>query len=213
MVYNWKRKGERLFRSGRSYLAASVFQTALQKLESLDLDRIHGVDFKPAPNSLRAYSAVDTGKILAFQIEACLAAASLESRDYDEVCLETGSFLWWDDETHRLTCQDHYDCNQSLSYSCRQWVGDQTFEYLRIFYCRAMALYHLGDTVSAVWHMEEALRLDPGDNNVFEKLTMLKQTVATQALAKEAARNQRLQKLNSSQIQLQKKQARRRAKA
>ena len=71
-----------------------------------------------------------------------------------------------------------------------------------------MALYHLGDTATAVKHMEEALGLDPGDNHVFEKLTMLKQELAKEA----AARKLRLEKLNRSQNQLRKKQERRRTK-
>lgn len=204
-------KGDRLFRSGRSYLAASVYQAALKKLESLHCADI--LDSITTAKTFRRFSAVDARKILAFQIGACLAAASLKSRDYEEVVAQTASILKCDNERHSLIYRFHKYCSHSYWSSAGHWAEDQKFEYVRIHYCRAMALYHLGHTLSAAEHMEAALLLDPGDNNVFEKLTMLKQTLAKQNLAKEAARKQRLEKLNRSQIQLRKKQARRKMKA
>ena len=157
--------------------------------------------------SFQGYSAVEAIKILALRIEACLAAASLKSRNYKEVVAQTDAALKCDEERHShiYRCRQ---CSHSYKSSNGEWVGYQKLDYLRIHYCRAMALYHLGNIATAVKHMEEALGLDPGDNNVFEKLTMLKQELAKEA----AARKLRLEKLNRSQNQLRKKQARRRTK-
>ena len=206
MIYNWKRKGERLFRSGRSYLAASVYQAALKKLKSLK--RNHNLYFTITAGAFQGHLALDSVDILAFRIEACLAAASFKSRAYEEVAALTFAALMCDKSHNVFGPHDGY-CNHSYHRSEGDWADDQKFDYLRIHYCRAMALYHLGDTVSATAHMEEALRIDPGDNCVFEKLTMLRQKLAEETAA---ARKLRLKKLNSSQIQLQKKQARRRTK-
>ena len=214
VMCNWKRKGERLFRSGRPHLAASVYQTALNKLELLD--RNHNLDFQCRAKTFDGLSAGDARKVLAFKLRACLAAANLKSRHYKEVVAQTGSALKCEDKTHDLIYHGEWYTNCSHSYSdyigsyaFENWAEDQRPEYLRIHYCRAMALYHLGDTVTAAEHMEEAFRLDPGDNHVFEKLTVLKEELAEEAARK---RKLRLEKLNSSQIQLQKKQARRRMK-
>ena len=211
VVSNWKRKGERLFRSGRSYLAASVFQTAFKKLEWLSYN--HDLNFAVIANTIKEMNAVDAVQILAFSIEAWLAAASLKSRNYEEVVTQTDSALKCDDEEHSYIyrCESSYSRFYNSIYSRFQdsyddgWEEDRKLDYLRIHYCRAMALYHLGDTVTAVKHMEEALRLDPGDNAVFEKLTMMKQTL-------KSARKPRLEKLNRPQNRLREKQARRRTK-
>ena len=155
-------------------------------------------------------------RTLEFKVKASLVAASLKSQLYKDVVAQTDAALKCDDETHTGIHSRHNSCNRWYC-SGREWAEKQKAEYLRLHYCKAIALYHLGDTVTAVEHMEEAHSLDPGDNHVFEKLTMLKQ----QKLAEEtvrrneeaARRKERLNKLNKPQTQLQKKQARRRAKA
>ena len=204
VVCNWKRKGERLFRSGRSYLAVSVYQAALKKLGMLD--RNYSLSFTIRAKSFQGYEAVDAIKVLAFRIEACLAVASLKSQHYKEVAAQTDAALKCEDETHTGIYPPHMYCSHSYRRWNGDWAEDQKPEYLTLHYCKAMALYHLGNRVTAIEHMEEALRLDPGDTNVFEKLTMLKQTLAEEA----AARKQRLVKINKPQNQLRKKQARRR---
>ena len=170
------------------------------------LDRNHNnLSFIIKAKSFQGYTAVEAIKILALRIEACLAAASLKSRNYKEVVTQTDAALKCDDERYIRIHRCGRRCSHSYENSNGEWVEHQNLDYLRLHYCRAMALHHLGDTVTAKNHMEEALSLDPGDNNVFEKLTMLKQE-----LAEKAARKVKLEKLNSSQNQLRKKQARRR---
>ena len=210
---NWKRKGERLFRSGRSYLAVSVYQRALKKLELLDDD--NDLDFIVSATTLIWNVAVDERKMLFFEVEACLAAANLKSQNYKEVVAQTDSTFDCNDERHSRIYHSNSDYDFFCSKSDAGWAEQRhKLNYARILYCRAMALYHLGNIATAVEHMEEALRADPGDNTAFEKLTMLKQILAKQTLEKEATRRkERLDKLNKSQIQLRKKQARRRAKA
>ena len=210
MVCNWKRKGERLFRSGRSYLAASVYQTALKKLEILN--RNHDLFYYIIKaQSFQGYGALDAIKILTLRIEACLAAASLKSREYKEVVAQTDAVLKCTNERCSHIHRSPGQCSHSYRYLDGRWLEDQKLEYVRIHYCRAMALYHLGDTATATNHMERALHLDPGDNIVLEKLTMLRQKLAEEPAQR--LRNLRLEKLNSSQNQLRKKQARRRARA
>lgn len=213
VVDNWKRKGERLFRSGRSYLAASVYETALKKLDLLKHNR--DLYFRITSKTFQGRNAEDATKVLAFKIEANLAAALLKSRTYKEVVTQTAAALRCDNKYHNGQWPRHSCCSDSYCYwpSLGDWMDDQKFELLRLHYCRAMALYHLGDMECAEWHMEEAHRLDPGDNDVYEKLTMLRHKLAEEAAEAAAARELRLEKLNISQNQLRKKQARRRMKA
>ena len=169
--------------------------------------------FRIKAKCFQGYPAIDAIKILAFRIEASLAAASLKSQDYKEVVAQTYAVLKFNEES--LTGKHPWgkDCSHSYIYSKGYWLPNQKLDYLRIHYCRAMAFYHLGDTVTATWHMEHALHLDPGDNHVFEKLTMLQQKLAEESQIFQRLRNLRLEKLNSSQNQLRKKQARRRMRA
>ena len=206
VVFNWKRRGEGLFRSGRTYLAASVYQKALKKLELLR-DK-HESDFWFASKIYQGHWMNDVIRRHAFKLETCLAAANLKSRNYTEVVARTYSPLNCEDESHSLTYRDHDYCSHSYGNNLEDWEYDLRNDYIRIHYCRAMALYHLGDTVAATEHMEAALGLDPGDNHVFEKLTMLKQKLAEEAVP----RKLRLTKLNKPQTQLRKKQERRRMK-
>ena len=171
------------------------------------LDRSHDhLYFRIKAKCFQGYLAVDAIKILVFRIEACLAAASLKSRNYKEVVAQTYAALRCDGEIQT-------GCHEYCCHSYGYWLEEQKPDCLRIHYCRAMALYHLGNTVTATWHMEYALHLDPGDNDVFEKLTMLQQKLAEESQISQRLRNLRLEKLNSSQNQLRKKQARRRTRA
>ena len=209
VVCNWMRKGERLFQSGRSYLAASVYQKALKKLE--DLNNNHYSDFEDSWIIFQGHWIVDMMKKFAFKIEACLADANLKSRDYSGVITWTYPNLTIDDGISSLTSSLTYRCHASCNHSYaggfpESLAEEQKHNYIRIHYCRAMALYHLYDTKAAIEHMEEAHTLDPGDGHVFEYLTMLKQKLADEVFY-------RRQWLNKLQIKLQKKQSRRRSKA
>ena len=204
VVWHWKQKGDRLIRSGRSILAASAYQAALNKLDFVH--RKCYIYFIIRAEALKGYSAVHAMYALTIKLQAGLAAAGLMSRKYTEVAQLTKSVL---------KCSNSY-CNcQNRPYdrpdgpNDQDWAEDPKLDGLKLHYCRALSLHHTGDTPHAIEQMEQALSLDPGDGTVFAQLTILKQRLAQ---AEGAARKQKLEKLNSLQNQLRKKQATRRKK-
>ena len=202
VVCSWKQKGDRLIRNGRSILAASAYQAALNKLDFVH--RNCYIYFTIRAEAFKGYTASDAMNALTFKLQAGLAAAFLMSRRYTEVTQLTKSALQCSNSY--CDCRNRpYDCrSRSRTYE-QDWAEDQKLDCLKIHYCRALSLHHTGDAAHAVEQMEQAHSVDAGDGTVFAQLTILKQQLA-------AARKQRLEKLNSLQNQLRKKQATRRKK-
>lgn len=203
MVCNWKNKGDRLLQSGRSILATSVYQTALNKIDLIKRDCY--IYFQIRATTFQGYGAVDALKALAFKLQAGLAAAGLMSGKYQEVIQLTESALTCNSPDGDCNYGHRYNCNLGYNDDRRERVGDQKVDYQRLHYSRALAHDRLSDPVRAIEHMEKALEYFPRDRTVFTQLTRLKQ--------KSTAQKQRAAKLNVSQDRLRKKQENRRSKA
>ena len=202
---NQKKKGDRLIRSGRSILATSVYQSALKKLQMLD--RNYYTDFMIQSDTFRDYTAPDAMKALTFKLQAGLAEAGLMSQQYIEVARLADSALKCKNEVHDTSYGCHGSCSLSYKDDHKEWTKDQREDYVKFYYCKAMSLYHMGDTLNSKEHMEIALGWNPWDHRVKVHLVMLKRK-----LAKEEFRRSKLQGLNDPQKRLYKKQTLRRAK-
>ena len=206
VLCNQMNKGDRLLRNGSSNLAASTYLTALSKLKSLNQD--NDLYFTLRSTKFEGYYAVNAFKALRFKLQAGTAAAYLMSRNYKEVCQMTDAALTCNNAHRGCTHKPISICCSHMYYSAKQdWVEDQKLDYVKIHYCKALALKHMGDTVLAIEHMEKALAFDPGDGTVYAQLMLLKGK-----LEEDAARKARLEKLNARQNQLRRKQKDRREK-
>lgn len=203
-IYDTKKKGDRLLRNGCSLQAAAVYKTALDKIKRPKWLYDSKVMIKYA--SFGDHSAVDAMNVLTFQIQAGLAAAALRSHDYKEVIQLTASALKCDSESSDCTHKRWDNCSHTYKRGQKNWEKDQKLDLIRVHFSRALSLHRLGDTVSAIEHMEKALSLDPRDGTVFAQLKLLKK----QRLVQVEVRKRRLDKLNGLQMKLLIKQARRR---
>ena len=200
---NWKNKGDRLLQSDRSILAASVYQTALNKIDLIYRDCY--IYFNVRATTFQGYEAVDAMKALTLKLQAGLAAADLMSGMYQEVIQLTESALRCNGPDGECPYAYRHLYNCTLGYNGnRDWNEEQKLDYQRLHYSWAQALHHLGDIVPAIEHMEKAMGYYPRNRTVFAQLARLKQ--------KSAAEKRRAKRLNASQDQLRKKQERRRAK-
>ena len=174
MVCNWKKKGDRLIRNGSSNLAASTYQAALSKL---DLVNDCPLSFSLRSTEFEGFRSKDTINALSFKLQASLAAALLMSRKYEEVDRRADSALKCSGT--RTDCTHKFFPHCSLAYDDdnRNWIEDQKLDYLKIHYCKAIALKNMGDTTQALVNMEKAQGFDPGDGTVFAQLVVLKQKV------------------------------------
>lgn len=184
---NWKNKGDRLLRSGRSDWAVSKYLVALGKINLIGQYR--ALDFQIKSEIIEAYCARDAVNALRFKVQACVAAAFLMSRKYKDVGESTDAALECSHASAGCTHQKYDACSQSYCCLDHDWWEDQKLDYARIHYCKALALKHLGDTVLAIEHMEKALDFDPGDNTVFAQLVLLKRR-----LEEDVAREHRREK-------------------
>ena len=198
---NWKTKGDRLLRDERSDLAVSKYGVALSNIE-LIRRQSRDVAFTIKTGAFEGYTARDGINALEFKVQAGVAASYLMSGRHQDVIqlAETA-----------LQCKDGY-------YHPLDWnhnpIGteDQKLDYARMHYCLALSLESKGDTVLAIVELEKAKKFDPGDRKIFEQLKLLKQK-QKQKQKQDERRIIRIEKLNSQQIQLQRKQANRHAKA
>lgn len=150
-------------------MAATTYQTALHKLDFLSKHCDSFIIL--GSTTFEGYYAEDAMNSLRFKLRASIAAAYLMSRKFKEVSQLTDSAL------------EHYDWNHrpydSCTYTWRDykcdWNRDHALDYLKVHYCKAMALKHEGDTTGAIEHMEKALVFDPGDGQVYTQLSLLKQ--------------------------------------
>ena len=139
------------------------------------------------------------------------------SRCYDDVMLWTNAALECSHDYHEDTYYPEYN---------RRWREDQRLDYLKLHFCRALALKHRGDLVGAVENMEKAVTFNPGDGNVFAQLVQLKRQPEEERQLEEKQhreedearrskpnRHKRVRNMNAQQDQLRKKQAARRIKA
>ena len=207
VVCNWKTKGDRLIRKGSSNLAASTYQAALSKL---DLLRGRPLYFSMRSTAFEGFDSKDTINALSFKLQASVAAALLMSRKYEEVDRRTDSALICDQTKSYYTHEPHGYCSLGYRDYDRNWIEDQRLDYLKLHYCKAIALKNMGDITQAVAHMEKAYGFDPGDGTVFAQLVLLKQKLEED---KARARGQRLAKLNPRQQRLRRKQTNRKEKA
>lgn len=168
---NWKDKGDRLLRRGRSELATSTYKVALSKIDSMGRHRNLYFDMKLG--KFAGHCASDSTDALKFKLQASVAASYLMSRRYQDVIQSTDAALEccrdWRDCTH-----NHYrGCRHTYWDPNRDWRNDQKLDYLKAYYCKGLAHKHMGDTVRAVENLEKALSFDPGDGNVFAQLALL----------------------------------------
>lgn len=203
-IYDKKKKGDRLMRNGRPLQAASVYKTALGKIKQPKW--FYDSKFMIRESIFEDRSAVDAMNVLTCKLLAGLAAATLRSHKYKEVIQLTDSALKCSIGSSDCPHGIWDFCSHRYEIGCRGWEGHRKFDLVRLHYCRDLSLHRLGDTVSAIEHMEKALNLDPGDGTVFAQLTLLKQQ---QQEIQEEARKKRLYKLNGPQKKLYVKQARR----
>ncbi|CAF9922819.1 MAG: hypothetical protein ALECFALPRED_002234 [Alectoria fallacina] len=205
---NWKNKGDRLLRSGGSDLAASKYKTALSKIDSIIQKR--KLIFTIKSGAFEGYSSGDAINAVKFKLQAGVAAAHLMSHKYRDVGESADAALACVQEYHDSTPRFHKEGRPKLWYDWWYWREDQKLDYVKIYYCKALALKHLGDTVRAMEHMEKALGFDPGDSTVLAQLELLRQKRARE---EDADRRARARKLNSIQDLLRKKQRNRKGKA
>ncbi|CAD6594353.1 MAG: hypothetical protein ASARMPREDX12_008700 [Alectoria sarmentosa] len=215
---NWKDKGDRLLRSGGSDLAASKYNTALSKIDSIVQKR--ELFFTIKSGTFEDYSSGDAITALRFKLQAGVAAAHLMSHKYKDVSESANAALACVQKYHNPTPRYHNDRSRKLWYDSWYWREDQKLDYVKIHYCKALALKHMGDTARAMEHMgdtaramehmEKALGFDPGDSTVLAQLELLRQE---RALEEDAVRRARARKLNSMQDLLRKKQRNRKGKA
>lgn len=194
-AYNWQSKGDQLLRSGRSDLASSKYKSTLLRMDLIDqeVDR----NFTLNSGAFTDYRIVDATKALRFKVQASVAAAFLMSRMYKEVIESTDvaltcSYTYCD-------CKDVYSNNHCRVYGSgdRNWVEKHKLDRLKIHYCKALALNHMGDTVHAVENMERALVFDPGDGTVFAQLVLLKRRLEEENARKPSVEIQTLGKIES----------------
>lgn len=194
-------------RDGRSLQAASAYKTALDKIKQPKW--FYDSEIMMRETNFGDHSAVDALNVLTFKLHAGLAAAALMTHKYEEVVQLTDSALKCSSPYSTCTHRTWNFCSHTYRSGRGDWKEDQKLDLVRVHYSRALSLHRLGDTVSAIEHMEKALSLDSGDSTVFEQLTLLKQH---QQMVVEEARKKRLDKLNAPQKKLYIKQARRKTK-
>lgn len=167
VVCNWRRKGDRLLRNGRSKLATSSYKTALLKLESLN----PSWDRTLTSGTFEGYWAEEATKILRFNLQASVAASLLRSHEYK-------SILQWVDDvmkhrvcpprcTHEQSDCDYYGCWPKTSKKNKD-------DEVKAHYCFSLALMRMGDISRAIQQMEKALEFDPGDGRVLSQLLNLR---------------------------------------
>lgn len=186
---NWKAKGDRLLRNGRSDLATTKYEAALLKVEAIRQHR--DLDCMINTGTFKDYDAIDGINVLTFRTYAGMAASLLMSRKYKDVIELTDVAL--QRNQYRQGALDH--CYMQ-DYLCDgyDWALDQRFDYAGIHYCHAISLKKRGDTSGAVEHMEKAVEYDPGDGQAFEQLQILKRKQEREPATK-------TKKLNTPQIQ------------
>ncbi len=172
------------------------------------------MDFTSRSGKFEGYWARDAINALTFKIQASVAASYLMSRKYKSIIQSTDAALYCNKtdnhRRHRWTdnCKHQYQGGTD-----RDWAEDQTYDYAQVYYCRALALKHMGKTYLAVEIMEKAIGFDPGDGTSFAQLLLLKRKLEQEKIRRnEKIRSKRARKLNIEQRQLQKKQESRRLK-
>lgn len=178
VVCNWKRKGDRLLRNGRSELATFSYKTALLKLESLNPNWRYEIE----SGTFEGYGAREAVEVLKFRLQASVSASYLRSHKYKD------AVKWGDD----ILKHHHY-----LSRCPLWWLGPgyhscdpATLEKykndeVKAHYCYSLALMHMGDTSRAIEQMEIALKLDPSEGTVFAQLINLRRRAEKEKLKRE----------------------------
>lgn len=164
---NWRRKGDRLFRNGRSNLATSNYKTALLKLEPLKPDFLHIF----TSGTFEGYRAEDVIKILRLNLQASVAASYLRSHRYKDIVKLADDVLKCC--LYPSRCSHEYsdcDCVKCWAKTSEQSKDDE----VKAHYCYSLALMQTGDTSGAIEQMEKALEFDPGNGAVFSQLMNLR---------------------------------------
>ena len=249
---NRKERGDRLLQSGRSDLAALTYINALHRVSSLRQYWLEQVEVKTrrssystSRNSLsflvtsgpfKGLTAKYATKALDFKVQASIADAYSRSRRYIDVIHVAEAAL---DSARKCSYLSTYDChharNCAFGSEDRDWAEDQKFDYVKLYYHKALALEKIGDTSKAIKDMEKALKHDPEsdmalaelsrlqrkleekvahDSRIAEKLYIRRaQTQNKRELKSRELRQEKARKLNNMQDRLRKKQNRRREKA
>ena len=97
------------------------------------------------------------------------------SRQYKYVIKWTNDLL---DPNHCPSRDKHsrldYGRYSYYGYDTHEWDEDQRFDYAKAYYCNAVALMHMGDTLRAIERMEKVLEFDPGDGTAAAQLLKLR---------------------------------------
>ncbi len=210
---NWKKKGDRLLRGGRSDLAALKYMITISKIDGLK-NKNRDLDFELRSETFKGYRICNAIKALSFKVQASVAVAFLMSRMYRDVWRSTDAALTCDNAQSNCKHGQYDHCDHTYWSESHEWMKDQRLDYLRLYQCRALALKRMGDTVHAVENMEKALGFDPGDSTVLMQLVSLKQKLEREkARHVDKFRNTKTRNLNVEQDRLRKKQTSRRLKA
>ena len=124
--------------------------------------------------AFEGYDISDGIQSVNFKIQACLAAAYLKSRRFEDVLKLTDDLLRcdYDPSGCRIDgCDYHTHVHNNYT---RDWVEDQRLDYAKAYYCNSIALMRVGETVRAVERMEKAFEFDPEDSAVSVQLTILR---------------------------------------
>ena len=173
------------------------------------------MQFKSRSGKFEGYVAGNAINALTFNIQAGVAASYLMSRRYKSIIQSTDATLHCNNTNgHRWYRRSDNCKHRYTTWSDRDWEEDQKYDYARIYYCRALALRHMGKTSLAVENMEKAIGFDAGDGTIFAQLVLLKRKLEQEKIRRnEKIRSKRARKLNVEQRELRKKQESRRVKA
>lgn len=182
------------------------------KTESLRQDRFHHFTIKSG--KFENYVAGDAIHALSFKLQACIANTYLIFGDHEEVNKRTAAALACTHASRVCPCPLEGHCSHLYRGYGHDWEEDQKLDYVKLHYCKALALKHVGDTLRATEHMAKALGFDLENSTVSKQLTLLKQELEEdEARHRKAVRDDRLRKIKAPQVQLRKKQAKRKEKA
>ena len=248
---NRKDRGDRLLQSGRSDLAASTYINALHKisclrqywLEEVKVENRSSSYTKPRNNlsflitsgPFKDLNAKYATKALRFKVQACMADAySRSGRPRDVINAVEAALDCPHKCSYHYTCDCHQSRNSFPGSEERDWAEDQKFDYVKLYYHKALALEKIGDTSKAIEDMEQALKHDPESDMALSELSRLQRKLEEEVahdsrttqkvyirraqmqtkreLKSRELRQERTRKMNLLQDRLRKKQIRRREK-
>ena len=122
------------------------------------------------------YIVKDGIKALNFKVQASIAASHLKTGRYNDVIKWTDDLLRCDYDPSNCRLDERGDHTHVHMGYIHDWAKDQRLDYAKAYYCNAIALMRIGETVRAVERIEKALEFDPEDSAISAQLMILKRT-------------------------------------